>query len=196
MEKPSTPRGRTRSEDSRQAILAAAVSIIGADGYAALSIERIARESGAGKQTVYRWWPTKADVVMEALLHKAEMHIPVPHTGSVHDDVREFLAASWRLARMPQVADLLRALAAEAQLDPAFAGRFRDAFIKHRRAALTTILSRHSPPQLAPGIRVSTLVDIVFGVLWYRLLIMPTDFDDALTDELANLITMGANDID
>ncbi|MDQ0679760.1 AcrR family transcriptional regulator [Arthrobacter pascens] len=193
MEKPSMPRGRTRSEDSREAILAAAVSIIGADGYAALSIERIARESGTGKQTIYRWWPTKADVVMEALLHKAEMHIPVPDTGSVHDDVREFLAASWRLARMPQVADLLRALAAEAQLDPVFAGRFRDTFIEHRRAALTTILSRHSPPQSVPGIRVSTLVDVVFGVLWYRLLIMPTDFDDALADELANLITTGAN---
>lgn len=192
MEKPSIPRGRTRSEDSRQAILAAAVSIIGTDGYAALSIERIARESGAGKQTIYRWWPTKADVVMEALLHKAEMHIPVPDTGSVHDDVREFLAASWRLARMPQVADLLRALAAEAQLDPAFADRFRDTFIEHRRAALTTILSRRPHPQSTPGIRVSTLVDVVFGVLWYRLLIMPTDFDDALTDELANLITTGA----
>lgn len=187
------PRGRTRSEESRQAILAAAVSIIGTDGYAALSIERIARESGTGKQTIYRWWPTKADVVMEALLHKAEMHIPVPDTGSVPDDVREFLAASWRLARMPLVADLLRALAAEAQLDPVFAGRFRDTFIEHRRAALTTILSRDSHPQPAPSIRVSTLVDIVFGVLWYRLLILPADFDDALIDELTTLITKKAN---
>jgi AcrR family transcriptional regulator len=193
MEMPSNPRGRARSEDSRQAILTAAVAIIGTDGYAALSIERIARESGAGKQTIYRWWPTKADVVMEALLHKAEMHIPIPDTGSIHDDVRGFLASSLRLARMPLVADLLRALAAEAQFDPAFAGRFRDTFIEHRRAALTTILTRHAHPQAAPSVRVGTLVDIVFGVLWYRLLILPTDFDDALIDELTTLITTGAN---
>jgi AcrR family transcriptional regulator len=192
MEKPSTPRGRVRSEDSRQAILAAAVAIIGTDGYAALSIERIARESGAGKQTIYRWWPTKADVVMEALLHKAEMHIPIPDTGSVDDDVRGFLAGSWRLARMPQVADLLRALAAEAQLDPAFASRFRDTFIAQRRAALSTILTRHPHARPVPGIRVTTLVDVVFGVLWYRLLIMPAEFDDELIDELTNLITTGA----
>ena len=192
MEKPTPPRGRARSEDSRRAILAATVAIVGSDGYAALSIERIARESGAGKQTIYRWWPTKADVVMEALLHKAELQIPVPDTGSVHDDIREFLAASWRLARMPRVADLLRALAAEAQLDPAFAGRFRHTFIEHRRAALTTILARQPAPNSAPNTRVSTLVDVVFGVLWYRLLIMPADFDDVLIDELTDLITAGA----
>lgn len=93
---------------------------------------------------------------------------------------------------MPQVSDLLPAPAAEAQLDPAFAGRFRETLIEHRRAALTTILTRHAGPQPVSGIRVGTLVDIVFGVLWYRLLIVPADFDDALIDELTNLLTTGA----
>ena len=193
MEISRRPRGRTRSEDSRQAILAAAVAIIDTDGYAALSMERIARDSGVGKQTIYRWWPTKADVVMEAMLHQAETQVPVPDTGSVRGDVREFVAASLRLAGVPQVADLLRALAAEAQRDPDFAGRFRGTFIEHRRTALTTILTRHRSPGSTPHIRTSTLVDVVFGVLWYRLLIMPAAFDDALTDVLTDLLTTGAN---
>jgi AcrR family transcriptional regulator len=188
MERQRATRGRARSEVSRQAVLAAAIQIIGTDGYAALSIERIARESGVGKQTVYRWWPTKADVVMEALLHKVEVNIPIPDTGALESDLRQFLTTSLRWGRMPQVVELLRALAAEAQLNPAFAERFRATFVDHRRAALTTILTRDDGRNPTP-VRTSTLVDVVFGVIWYRLLILPTEFDDALVTELTTLLT-------
>lgn len=197
MKMASTARGRSRSEDSRQAILNAAVEIIGAHGYAALSIERIARQSGTGKQTIYRWWPTKADVVMEALLREVELNIPTPDRGTLKEDLTEFLSTSMRMARMPHVPELLRALAAEAQFDPAFAGRFRDTFIEHRRTALTTILTRHRPPADRGDVRASTLVDVVFGVIWYRLLILPAATDthaddyEALTKELTSLVIAG-----
>jgi AcrR family transcriptional regulator len=191
----SNARGRSRSEDSRQAILNAAVTIIGADGYAALSIERIARESGTGKQTIYRWWPTKADVVMEALLRKVELNIPTPDTGTLRDDLIEFLTASMRMARMSHVPELLRALAAEAQFDDDFARRFRDTFIEHRRSALTTILTRHRPPGDRGHVRTSTLVDVVFGVIWYRLLIQPTNTHDyeTVATELTSLVIAGSD---
>jgi len=184
----ATPRGRARSENSRQAILAAAVKIVGTDGYAALSIERIARESGTGKQTIYRWWPTKADVVMEALLRKVELNIPIPDTGTLNGDLTEFLTTTMRVARMPHVPDLLRALAAEAQFDAEFAERFRATFIEHRRTALATILARYRSDDDG-GIRSSTLLDVVFGVIWYRLMIRPSADDfDTLVPELAALV--------
>jgi AcrR family transcriptional regulator len=195
MQTASATRGRARSENSRQAILSAAVQIIGADGYGALSIERIARESGTGKQTIYRWWPTKADVVMEALLRKVELNIPIPDNGTLKADLTEFLATSLRVARMPHVPELLRALAAEAQLDAEFAHRFRDTFIENRRTALTTILARHQPDGGGDSsMRTSTLVDVVFGVIWYRLLILPTADDyDTLADELTALVVAGSD---
>jgi AcrR family transcriptional regulator len=186
----STPKaalGRKRSADSRRAILDAAVRIVGADGYAGLSTERIARESGTGKQTIYRWWPTKADVVMEALLEKVELKVPEPKTRDLRLDLTAFLQDSFALGRSPKILDLLRGLAAEAQLDAAFAERFRATFVANRRAALTTILERRAGAP-ASSVRITTLLDVVFGVIWYRLLIAPAEFDQELVDELVVLV--------
>lgn len=189
MSLPIERRGRTRSIESRDAILDAAVDIIEADGYRALSIERIARESGTGKQTIYRWWPTKADVVMEALRRKAEMYAPEPKTGSLHGDLTEFLSTSFTLAANPAIANLLTVLAAEAQADEAFAGRFRESFIENRRQVLHKILDQH-PRNVRrdPQIRDSTLVDIVFGLIWYRLLIRPSVLDESVASEIISLV--------
>src|SRR3954453_1743604 len=104
--------GRRRSEDSRQAILTAAVELVEKVGYAGLTIEGIAARSGAGKQTVYRWWPSKADVLLDALATKADLHIPVPDEGSYAADLRAFLSASFALGSNRQVVAALRALMA------------------------------------------------------------------------------------
>src|SRR5919204_4956149 len=91
--------GRKRSEESRQAILAAAAELTSEVGYAGLTIEGIAARSGTGKQTVYRWWPSKADVLLEALATRADLDVPVSDQGSYAADLRAFLEASFALAR-------------------------------------------------------------------------------------------------
>jgi AcrR family transcriptional regulator len=182
--------GRKRSEDSRQAILAAATDLIVEVGYGALSIEKIAQRSGTGKQTIYRWWPGKADIVMDALADKADLLVPPIDEGSLAADLRIILRFSFALARIPQVSDLLRALMAEAQLDAGFAERFRARFLLRRRQALSVILERAAERgELPPGISVSTIIDVVFGTLWYRLLAVPAALDDTLTEELVTLLT-------
>ena len=122
--------GRKRSEDSRLAILTAAFELIGEVGYAGLTIEGIAARSGAGKQTVYRWWPSKADVLLDALATKADLHVPVPDEGSYAADLRTFFTASFALGRKQQVVDTLRALMAHAQIDAEFGQRFRIAVLR------------------------------------------------------------------
>src|SRR5262249_28476146 len=113
--------GRKRSEESRLAILTAAFELIGEVGYAGLTGEGIPARSGTGKQPIYRWWPTKADVLLDAMATKADLYVPIPDTGSYAADLRAFLHTSFALARQwPQVTDGLRALMAEAQIDPAF----------------------------------------------------------------------------
>jgi AcrR family transcriptional regulator len=185
---PSRP-GRRRSEDSRRAILAAAVELVAVHGYGPLTIEKIAARAGTGKQTIYRWWPTKADVAMEALVEKADLHIPVPDDGSLVADLRAFLDASAALGRAPQVVAILRALMAEAQLDDAFGRRFRKGFITSRRAALRTVLERaRERGELPSGVSVDTLLDVVFGVIWYRVLTDRALDSEAVLDELVTLI--------
>ncbi|MFJ8621437.1 TetR/AcrR family transcriptional regulator [Kitasatospora sp. NPDC093550] len=182
--------GRRRSEESRLAILTAAFQLLGEVGYAALTIEGIATRSGTGKQTIYRWWPGKADVLLDALATKADLYVPVPDTGSHPADLRAFLRASMALGRRPEVAAGLRALMAEAQVDPAFGERFRASFLQPRREALGTLLDRaRLRGELPPGLSVGTAIDLVFGVVWYRLLATGQEFDDRLVEELLGVLT-------
>jgi AcrR family transcriptional regulator len=185
---PARP-GRKRSEESRLAILTAAYELVGEVGYAGLTIEGIAARSGTGKQTIYRWWPSRADVLLDALAAKADMHVPIPDEGSYTADLRAFLQASFALGSRPQVADMLRALMAESQIDPEFGQRFRTSFLQHRRDALGIILDRAQVRgELPPGLPPGTIADIVFGTLWYRLLATRQSLDDQLVEELATTL--------
>lgn len=184
------PPGRPRSESSRQAILAAALTLVGEAGYAGLTIDGIAARAGVGKQTIYRWWPTKADVLLEAGAAKADAYVPVTDHGSYPADLRAFLKASYRILNHPQIVDLMRALMAEAQINPDFGERFRTAFLQRRRDALAVITNRARergdlPERPAPG----TVADIVFGTIWYRVLATRRSFDARLVEDLIVVLT-------
>lgn len=182
--------GRKRSEESRLAILAATIELVGDVGYAGLTIEGIAARSGAGKQTIYRWWPSKADVLLDALATKADMYIPIPDEGSYAADLRVFLAASFALGRDRRVVDALRALMAHAQIDDNFGERFRTAFLRRRRDALGIIVERaQARGDLPPVPSAATVADIVFGVIWYRMLATRQPADQELIDELVSTLS-------
>jgi hypothetical protein len=95
----------------------------------------------------------------------------------------------------PQIPDLLRALMAEAQIDPEFGDRFRTAFLQRRRDALAIITSRARergdlPDRPAPGI----VADIVFGTIWYRVLATRQPLDGQLVDDLVGILAPGPSD--
>lgn len=187
---PAARRGRKRSEESRTAILAAATELCADVGYAALTIEGIAARAGCGKQTIYRWWPSKAHVLLEALAVKADLFVTTDDHGSYAADLRAFLEASFRLGRRPQVVDVLRALMAQAQVDPGFRQVFRSEFLQRRRAALRLLVDRAAargdlPARPTP----SAALDMVFGVIWYRILATDNPADDELVDELVVTLT-------
>jgi AcrR family transcriptional regulator len=180
------PPGRPRSEATRQAILAAAIEELEEHGYAALTIEGIAARAGAGKQTIYRWWDSKADVVLEAILELAESRIPIPDEGSLPADLTAFLKASFRQRGQRPV---LVGLMADAILDPAFAAAFRERFLFARRAALREVLERAvGRGEIGAGADLELLLDVVFGVLWYRLLVEHAPLSEAAGEQLAALV--------
>jgi AcrR family transcriptional regulator len=187
---PARP-GRPRSQETRQRILAAAVGELEDRGYAALTIEGIAARAGAGKQTIYRWWPSKADVVLDAILEQAAARIPEPDTGSLHGDLTAFLEASFKQRGQRRV---LIGLMAEALLDPVFHDQFRDRFLFARRAALRTILNRaQARGEMTPEVDPELLLDVVFGVLWYRLMLDHAPLSEAAGRELAALVVRAAS---
>ena len=183
--------GRPRSEQTRDAILDAALAELEERGYAALTIEGIAARAGAGKQTIYRWWPSKADVVLDAMMELAARRIKVPDKGSLEADLLSFLTDSFR---QRQLRPVLVALMAQAQLDPAFATAFRERFLFVRRAALRTVLAAaRDRGEIDPDVDRELLIDVVFGVLWYRLLVGHVPLDNKAARELTDLVVRAAS---
>jgi AcrR family transcriptional regulator len=133
--------GRRRSEKSHEAILKAALTLLNEKGYGAVTIEGIAAQAGVGKQTIYRWWPSKAAVILEAFTTCAESRVAVPNHGDLQTDLANFLETVFETI-MRETAPILRALMSEALLDSEFAVALRDIFIARRRQVLLEILQR------------------------------------------------------
>lgn len=107
--------GAARNPESHEAILDAAGAILSEQGYAGFSIEAVARRAKAGKPTIYRWWPSKAHLLLDVYTGLKD-HLAEPDTGTLEGDLREFLInllTFW--AGSP--GDVFRSLIAEAQTD-------------------------------------------------------------------------------
>lgn len=175
---------RTRSETSRRAILEAALALAREHGYAGLTADALAAAAGVGKQTIYRWWKSLGEVVLDGLRESARS-VSAPETGSLEGDLTAFLRSTFRLQRGPNATEpILRGLIAEAQLDEAFAPKFRE-FIEARRAVLRSIVLRHVPASRA--VEVEATVDMLFGAMWYRMLVGHGPLDTKFADTLAAL---------
>lgn len=188
-------RGRPRSETARRAVLDAALRLCQSGGYQALTIKGIAETAGVGRQTVYRWWPAKQDVLIDALrdlgLRKAE-HLD-PDTGHTLGDVRSLLTATFALTQQVTGKALI-GLMAEAQHDPDLSHRLQSTVIGPRRHALRTLLARGvERGELSDtDVSLDLVVDFAFGTMWYRLISHhgPVDADLAgqITDAVATLL--------
>ena len=95
---PPGPPGRPRSEPARRAVLDAALRLVRAGRVPAVTIKGIAEEAGVGRQTVYRWWDSKAAILLEAIIDLAQpIAMPEQTADPVHD-LRETLRGSFRLS--------------------------------------------------------------------------------------------------
>jgi AcrR family transcriptional regulator len=176
--------GRRRNEAARRAVLDATWEILRERGAEGLTIDAIARTAGVGRQTIYRWWPSRAAIVFEAASESARIIVPSePDTGSLRGDLRAFLRASYAGAAQPQTAPVLRAMASEAVRDEAFADALRE-FTAERRGVLQALLERHG----ANKTHAELLADLAFGLLWYRTIVGHRRPDRRAADETAELL--------
>ena len=180
--------GRRRSDQSHRAILQAAREVLEQVGYRDMTIEAIAARAGVGKKTIYRWWPSKAAVVLEALTSHTEEHVPFPDTGSLEGDLLGYFERSFP-GLQGKSGTVLSGLAAEAQLDPEFARKFQRMFIVPRKQELVALLQRGlQRGELAPETNLEVLADLIYGAKWYRFLLYPAPLDEAFAREIVKLI--------
>ncbi|WP_344437838.1 TetR/AcrR family transcriptional regulator [Kitasatospora nipponensis] len=183
--------GRPRDPAVDEAILRAALQLTQEHGYRGLSMEGIAALSGVSKQTVYRRYRSKGEVVLDALAAYAVAQLPTPDTGSLRGDLTELLTATFR-AVQGVAGTLNRALAAEALQDDAFAARLWAELITGRREAAAELLARGRERGEVRHLDDEFLLDLIYAPLWYRLLFGVAALTDDYARELAETVCRAA----
>lgn len=180
-----TPDEGRRNENARAAILQAARDLLDRRGFQRLTIEGIAQRAGVGKATIYRWWPGKAAVVMDAVLETANPRIPFPDTGSAREDVRRQIATVIALFTQTRTGRGIRTLIAESQHDELLAQSLRDRFIASRRNEAAAVFQRGiERGELRADLDISVAIDALYGAVYYRLLVSHAPLQAAYADTL------------
>ncbi|SNR79202.1 transcriptional regulator, TetR family [Actinomadura mexicana] len=156
-------------------------------GYRKLSIEGIAARAGVGKNTIYRWWPSKAAVLLDALLSTWKMDASFPDTGDFVADIKAQMAAAARILGDPHVFPHYRALIGEAQHDPDLHRALWDSFIGHLAgAAAERISTAQREGQVRSDADPVLVTELLYGAAYYRRLLTPrtadTDHINAIVD--------------
>lgn len=191
----TTPDPSRRNVRSRDAILGAARELVTDVGYGRLTVEAIASRAGVGKQTIYRWWPSKGAVVFDAILDgnaDAEGSHALPDTGDLHADLRSVLRAVVAELRDPATDALQRAVTAEIQTDEPLARELVDRLLRPQLDATADRLrAAREAGQLDGVVDAELAAELLFGPVFHRWLLRTGPLDDAYADRLVDAVLSG-----
>ncbi len=178
--------GRPRSEEARRAVLEAAADLLVEGGLARATIEAIAARAGVSKVTIYKWWPSRGSVAIDAYFHRYRATAEFEDTGELATD----LTGQIRLlvdAFRGRAGQIMAELIGQAQTDPALADILRSHWIDPRRAASTEVLRRAvDRGEIRPDVDIPVVLDQLYGPIYYRLLVHHEPLDDGLADVLVS----------
>jgi AcrR family transcriptional regulator len=184
-------RGRPRSETSRTAILQAAGELLLEHGPNAISMDAVAERAGASKATIYRWWPSKELLALDALFSD---WAPGPadryDTGSLAGDLLALIRPWARQLTKQPYGRVIAALVTRAQSDPEFAEEYRARFVRPRRAEGGAIFARAiDRGEIPPDTDIEIALDLLYGPFYHRLLHGHAKLGDRFTRAVVDYVT-------
>lgn len=181
--------GAQRNPASEEAILKAAEEILVESGLSAFSIEAVAKRAKAGKPTIYRWWPSKAVLLLD--VYHRQKTVPISDTGNVAEDIFLFLTALFQHWRQTGSGAIFRSVIAEAQSDAAAAEALA-AYAAGRRKYIGEIFRRaKARKEVAGWADPELLAEMVSSLAWNRLLTNRLDPDPEDLRLFARQLTEG-----
>lgn len=169
-----SPRGRPRSAEAEEAILQAALEILDQAGYGSFSIEAVAARAGVGRPTIYRRWPSKLELAVEAVVRLAPP-LKVAESGDPLADLRHLFSELLPDMTSSAAGRAIIALASDPQVHAVLARRLDERFLQPRRAVIAGLLQRAvSAGQIRPDIDPDLLIDFIMGAATYRWLVTGT----------------------
>ncbi|MEU9984724.1 TetR/AcrR family transcriptional regulator [Streptomyces sp. NPDC050856] len=188
---PDAPRGRPRDSRAHRAILTAAAELVTELGYAATSIGAVAARAGVGKDTVYRRWSGKAELVYEAVFTEAEA-APVPDTGSLSGDLTALLEALIQEFSTPAAAAALPGLLADFAARADSRARIRSQFLAPAKESLVVVFERAARRGEAdPGLPVDLVLDTLAGAVFFHVGLVGGQPGPQLATRLAAIVGRG-----
>lgn len=185
-----------RSESSRKAILQATMDLLGEKPpgpvpLQKLSIERIAREASVSKMTIYRWWTSKAALIIDSFLDNHVARTPVHTDGPAIDALREHLTSLAEVYAGPE-GRLVAQLIAECQTDDSTLEEFKHRFWEGRAEAVETLIARAiSEGAIRADLTHSTVADLLYAPIYFRLLFQSGPLDKEYVEELVEVALRG-----
>ncbi|MFI9387732.1 TetR/AcrR family transcriptional regulator [Kutzneria sp. NPDC052558] len=186
-------RGRPRSQQAHQAILTAAAELLLERALADVSMDAVAQRAGVSKATIYRWWPTKEALALDALYAEWNTTRPFPRdTGSLRGDLLSLLRPWARLATSRPYGRVLAALLTAAQSDPVFASEYRQRFVEPRRDQAGALFQRAiERGEIPAGAKIDVALDLLYGPLYHRLLHGHAPLTDRFVRDVVDLALDG-----
>src|ERR1700677_1973948 len=186
------PRGRPRSQEADRAILTATAELLADRGLSAMSIEEVAARAGVGKTTIYRRWPSKGLLALDAFVTSFREAQPPNDTGTLRGDLLAALHAWVRAVTQTPMGSMLTSLIAEAQHDPELRAAWRDREIEPLRTQHRIMLDRAIGRGEIPGsVDKDVVLDLFFGAAEHRLLLGHLPMTDAFIDAVVDVILAG-----
>lgn len=174
-----------RDAATTEAILVAAMDLLAERGLAAFTIERLAAKAGVSKATIYRWWPSRGAVALDALLATVEPQVPFPAEGDFEAVIRDQVTSLVRIFRDDPAGDVIRALIAESQADPDLAAGFRERWLEPRRVAGRAVFRRAQEiGELRTDLDIETAIDLIYGPVYFRLLVGHEPLSDSFAADI------------
>ncbi|MET9804009.1 TetR/AcrR family transcriptional regulator [Streptomyces sp. NPDC006368] len=185
------PRGRPRDIRAHRAILTAATELVTELGYAATSIGAVAARAGVGKDTVYRRWSGKAELVYEAVFTETEA-AEVPDTGSLAGDLTALLEALIQEFSAPAAAAALPGLLADFSADPTLRSRIRTQFLAPAKDGLVAVFERAvQRGEAGPDVPVDLVLDTLAGAVFFHVGLVGGQPHPRLAPQLAAMVGRG-----
>jgi len=164
------PRGRHRSIEAEAAILKATLYLLERQPLRKVTADAIARRAGVSKATIYKWWPNKSLVALDAYLAGMTEQVPMPDTGSAELDFTQQLKSVMAFYTS-SLGRLFSQFLAEGQSDPAFLALFRDRFLFARRDMARVMWRRGvDRGEIRREIDGDIVLDLIYGPMIFRLL--------------------------
>ena len=160
--------------------MAAVLAMLKREDYGDISIERIAAKAKVSKHSIYRWWNSKGDMILDAFLDYALKQAgKVAHSGDAFADLENFIVAAYHAWRAPLYEKGLRGLVIEMAFDPSLRSKFGEVYLAPRKQFVSNIV-RHGVDsgQLRPDTDIETLVDVVYGFVWLHISFNAADPDE------------------